>query len=121
MITAAKRAVLRAHASGSTALYDALLRVNHDLAQRTGKKVIIVFTDGDDNSSTLTTDTAILRVKAGGVPIYTIAQGQALQNAGYLKQLAELARTTGGESFAVRDSSRSQTIDSGTPSTSSMA
>jgi VWFA-related protein len=67
--------------------------------------VIVVFTDGDDNSSTLTADTAILRVKAGGVPVYTIAQGQALQNAGYLKQLADLAKATGGESFAVHDSS----------------
>ena len=32
----AKRAVLRAHAAGSTALYDALLRVNHDLAGMPG-------------------------------------------------------------------------------------
>jgi Ca-activated chloride channel homolog len=101
----AKRAVLSTHALGETALYDALARVSRDLSGRTGKKVIVVFTDGDDNSSTLTTDTAILRVKAGGVPVYTIAQGQALQNAGYLKQLADLAKVTGGESFAVRDSS----------------
>jgi VWFA-related protein len=100
----AKRAVLSTHAFGETALYDALARVSRDLSGRTGKKVIVVFTDGDDNSSTLTTDTAILRVKAGGVPVYTIAQGQALQNAGYLKQLADLAKVTGGESFAVRDS-----------------
>jgi VWFA-related protein len=101
----AKRAVLGTQALGETALYDALARVSRDLSGRTGKKVIVVFTDGDDNSSTLTTDTAILRVKAGGVPVYTIAQGQALQNAGYLKQLADLAKVTGGESFAVHDSS----------------
>jgi Ca-activated chloride channel homolog len=101
----AKRAVLSTQALGETALYDALARVSRDLSGRTGKKVIVVFTDGDDNSSTLTTDTAILRVKAGGVPVYTIAQGQALQNAGYLKQLADLAKVTGGESFSVRDSS----------------
>ena len=75
---AAKRAVLRAHALGSTALYDALLRVNHDLAARAGKKVIIVFTDGDDNSSMLTADDVIQRAKTLGVPIYTIAEGEAL-------------------------------------------
>jgi Ca-activated chloride channel family protein len=101
----AKRAVLSTQALGETALYDALARVSRDLSGHTGKKVIVVFTDGDDNSSTLTMDTAILRVKAGGVPIYTIAQGQALQSAGYLKQLADLAKVTGGESFAVHDSS----------------
>jgi VWFA-related protein len=101
----AKRAVLSTRALGETALYDALARVSRDLSGRTGKKVIVVFTDGDDNSSTLTTDTAILRVKAGGVPVYTIAQGQALQKASYLKQLSDLAKATGGESFAVHDSS----------------
>jgi Ca-activated chloride channel homolog len=101
----AKRAVLSTHAAGETALYDALARVSRDLSGRTGKKVIVVFTDGDDNSSTLTMDTAILRVKAAGVPVYTIAQGQALEKTAYFKQLADLAKTTGGESFAVRDSS----------------
>ncbi len=115
----AKRAVLSTHASGETALYDALARVSRDLSGRTGKKVIIVFTDGDDNSSTLTMDTAILRVKAAGVPVYTIAQGSALEGAcltqqqcrnpgpppAYVKQLADLAKVTGGESFAVREAS----------------
>jgi Ca-activated chloride channel homolog len=115
----AKRAVLSTQASGETALYDALARVSRDLSGRTGRKVIVVFTDGDDNSSTLIMDTAILRVKAAGVPVYTIAQGNALEgpchtqerctNPGsppaYIKQLADLAKVTGGESFAVRESS----------------
>ena len=115
----AKRAVLGTQASGETALYDALARVSRDLSGRTGKKVIVVFTDGDDNSSTLTMDTAILRVKAAGVPVYTIAQGEALEGAchtraqctnpspppAYVKQLADLAKVTGGESFAVREAS----------------
>jgi Ca-activated chloride channel family protein len=101
----AKRAVLSTHALGETALYDALARVSRDLSGRTGKKVIVVFTDGDDNSSTLTTDIAILRVKAAGVPVYTIAEGQALDNPAYLKQLADVSKTTGGESFSIRDPS----------------
>jgi Ca-activated chloride channel homolog len=115
----AKRAVLSTQAAGETALYDALARVSRDLSGRTGKKVIVVFTDGDDNSSTLTMDTAILRVKAAGIPVYTIAQGEALGGKcltqeqcrnpapppAYVKQLADLAKVTGGESFAVRDPS----------------
>jgi VWFA-related protein len=99
---AAKRAVLRAHAVGSTALYDALLRVNHDLAGRPGKKVIIVFTDGDDNSSMLTADDVIERAKTCGVPIYTIAEGEALDSPQLLEQLANMARSTGGRPFVVR-------------------
>jgi Ca-activated chloride channel homolog len=99
---AAKRAVLRTQPFGETALYDALTRVSRDLSGRTGKKVIVLFTDGDDNSSTLTTDIAILRAKAAGVPVFTIAQGEALSHPEYIKQLAEVSRSTGGASFVIR-------------------
>jgi Ca-activated chloride channel homolog len=102
---AARRAVLAAQPIGETALYDALARVNRDLAARTGKKVMVVFTDGDDNASTLTADTAIQRAKAAGVPVYTIAQGAALSNPVYLKQLADVSRATGGVSYAIHSSS----------------
>jgi Ca-activated chloride channel family protein len=99
--SSAKRAVMRTHAAGSTALYDALVRVNLDLAGRSGKKVIVVFTDGADNSSVLTTDAAVLRAKSAGLPIYTIAQGSALQHPELLKQLAGVSKTTGGVAFAI--------------------
>jgi VWFA-related protein len=97
----AKRAVMRTHASGPTALYDALVRVNLDLAGRTGKKVIVVFTDGADNTSVLTTDVAMLRAKSSGIPIYTIAQGSALNSPPLLKQLSTVSKATGGVAFAI--------------------
>lgn len=99
---AAERAVLRAHASGTTALYDALLRVNHDMSGRPGKKVILVFTDGDDNASMLTSDAAILRAKVRGIPIYTIAEGDALVHPQLIGELANMSRATGGTSFLIR-------------------
>ena len=97
----AKRAILKTHAQGITALYDALVRVNHDLAARPGKKVIIVFTDGSDNSSMLTSATAIDRAKSRGIPIYTIAQGEALQHANLLAELTRISRSTGGANFQI--------------------
>lgn len=100
---AAKRAVLRTQAFGETALYDALTRVGRDLSARAGKKVIVVFTDGNDNSSTLTADTAIERAKAAGIPVYTIAQGEAISHPEFLKQLAAVSNATGGVSFAIRE------------------
>jgi Ca-activated chloride channel family protein len=100
---AAKRAVLRTQASGNTALYDALTRVNRDLSGRSGKKVIVVFTDGDDNASTVTAETAIQRAKAAGVPVYTIAQGAAVTHPVFLKQLAGISKATGGVSFVIRE------------------
>ncbi len=98
---AAKRAVLGTQAFGDTALYDALARVGQDLAGRAGKKVIVLFTDGKDNASTLNTDAAIQRAKANGVPIYTIAQGEAIGHKDLLAQLASISKATGGESFAI--------------------
>ena len=100
---AAERAVLRAHALGGTALYDALVRVNRDLGARTGKKAIVVFTDGDDNLSTLTADIAIARARAAGAPIYTIAQGDALRHPDCLDLLAGISKATGGLPFAIHD------------------
>lgn len=99
---AAKRAILKTHAQGITALYDALVRVNHDLAGRPGKKVIIVFTDGADNASMLTPNTAIERAKARGIPIYTIAEGEALQNPRLLTELSNISQSTGGSQFQIR-------------------
>jgi len=98
---AAKRAVLRTQAYGDTALYDALARVGQDLEGRAGKKVIVLFTDGKDNASTLNPDAAIQRAKANGVPIYTIAQGEAIGHKDLLDQLAEISKATGGEAFAI--------------------
>jgi Ca-activated chloride channel family protein len=100
---AAKRAILRTEPMGETALYDALVRVNRDLSGRTGKKVIIVFTDGDDNSSTLTAQAAIQRAKGAGIPVYTIAQGEALSHPDLLKQLADVSRATGGSAFVIHN------------------
>jgi Ca-activated chloride channel homolog len=99
--TAAERAVLRTSAFGATALYDALVRVNHDLSSRSGKKVIVVFTDGSDNLSVLTTGIAMQRAKSAGVPVYTIAQGDALKSPELLKQLGTLSKSTGGVAFRI--------------------
>jgi VWFA-related protein len=99
---AAKRAILKTHAAGTTALYDALVRVNHDLSARTGKKVIVVFTDGNDNASMLTPDIAIERAKARGIPIYTIAEGEALIHPQLIAELTRMSESTGGVPFLIR-------------------
>jgi Ca-activated chloride channel family protein len=99
----AKRAVLGTHPYGETAMYDALTRVGRDLADRPGKKVIVLFTDGDDNSSTLTTGIAVRRAKAAGIPVYTVAQGEALRNPAFVDQLAAVSKSTGAQSFIIHE------------------
>jgi len=98
---AAARAVLRTRAFGKTALYDALTQVSREVAGRAGKKVIVVFTDGADNVSALTSGIALRRAKTLGVPVYTIAQGDALESPDLLKQLANLSQATGGVAFTI--------------------
>jgi Ca-activated chloride channel homolog len=98
---AATRAVLRAELGELTALYDGLVRVNRDLAARTGKKVIVVLTDGEDTASALSAETAIRRASMAGVPIYTIAQGHAVRSPALLAQLRGMSQSTGGKPFSV--------------------
>jgi len=65
--------------------------------------VIVLFTDGDDNSSALTTDVAVRRAKAAGIPVYTVAQGSALTNSMLVDQLSAVSKATGGQAFVIHD------------------
>ena len=104
---AAERAVLRTEPGGMTALYDGLVRVIRDISDRPGKKVIVVFTDGDDNISLLPSETAIQRARSAGVPVYTIAKGAGIQDQ-TLQQLAAVSRSTGGMAITLEGSSEIQ-------------
>jgi len=99
---AAKQVVLRTRAGGMTALYDAISRVAGDVARRNGKKSVVVFTDGDDNASYLNLLRVVERAKKLGVPIYTVAQGEALQSPKLLEGLKEIGRSTGAKSYVAK-------------------
>jgi VWFA-related protein len=102
----ARRAILRTRAAGNTGLHDALVRVSHDLAGRSGKKAIVVFTDGADNVSALTADAVIRAANSANVRVYTISHGDALASHDLTDELANLARSTGGLSFAIANPSQ---------------
>ncbi len=99
---AAKRAVLRTRAEGETALFDALSEAAQDIAQRPGKKALIVFTDGDDNASILNAAASVTRAKKLGIPLYSIAEGEATTSANLRRLLNELSQRTGGTSYTVK-------------------
>jgi len=96
---AAKQAVLRTRAAGSTALFDAIAELAYEIAPRSGKKAIVVFTDGADNSSLLNAQSAVKRAKKAGVPVYTIAEGEAVQTKPLLDELKDVAERTGAQSY----------------------
>src|SRR5215469_3386306 len=99
---AAKRAVLRTRAEGSTALFDAISEASEELAKRRGKKAFIFFTDGNDNASSLTASGAITHAKKVGIPLYAIAEGEATHSADLGKVLNELSESTGGVAYRVK-------------------
>jgi VWFA-related protein len=97
----AKQAVLRVSATGATALYDSISEVLLEMMGRQGKKTIVAFTDGQDNSSFLSSAAVMRRAKMLGIPLYFVAQGKALQEPGLMKTLQEMSRATSGSTYAV--------------------
>ncbi len=82
---------------GDTAMYNALVEAEKNLEQVSGRKSIIVMTDGLDNKSQSKADDVIAGISASGLSISTIGFGDAsakgqvgLDEAG-LKSLAEKA------------------------------
>jgi Ca-activated chloride channel family protein len=95
----ARKSVMGIMAAGGTALFDSVAKVTADVERRKGKKALVVFTDGDDNASRLSASSASNGARRAGVPLYVIAQGEALRNATLMKTLEALASDTGGLQF----------------------
>ncbi len=101
-------------ARNDTAMYDALAKAVEVLQGETGRKAIIVLTDGLDNSSSVSADEVVSAVGPGGLSISTIGLGDpaaggtnyGLDEAG-LRSLAERA---GGLYAFAADAASLQTI-----------
>ena len=93
-------AMLRIHANGETALYDALAKGLEHLGQSPlQKKVLIVLSDGGDNASTRAFSQVLTAVQESNVIVYTVGlfdEYDKDRNPGVLKRLAKLS---GGEAF----------------------
>ena len=94
----------QAKGGGNTALYDAMAVYLSRVAGGTGRKVLVVFTDGDDTTSALSVGELIRLVRSSTVTIYPIAftgglqagSPSALRSRGFLNEVADL---TGGQVF----------------------
>ncbi len=96
-----ERAIAETHASGATALYDAVVMALYQFRATPGRKAIVVLTDGDDNHSW--TDYATLRryARSAGVPIYFIGLKLSFLETGIKGRMNELAADTGAEAFFI--------------------
>ncbi len=90
-------AIDRLVTGGDTAMYNALVEAEKNLEPVTGRKSIIVMTDGLDNKSQSTADNVITGISASGLSISTIgfgdasSKGQVGLDEAELKSLAEKA------------------------------
>jgi Ca-activated chloride channel family protein len=84
---------------GGTALYDALVKSLDVLAQGAGRKALVIFSDGDDQSSFSGRDAANARVEASDAVIFTIAQGRGTTEARFRAVLDGMAQISGGRAF----------------------
>jgi Ca-activated chloride channel family protein len=107
---AAKRAIRRTRARGSTALFDAIARTAGHMSRLKKRKALVVFTDGIDNASVLHSAAAVARVRRVGIPVFAVAQGEALANTRLVEILKEISDATGGRAYAARKPEHIQNV-----------
>jgi VWFA-related protein len=97
--------IRKIRAGGGTAMYDAVyLAINQKLAGQEGRRVVILISDGDDNSSRVSLTETLESAQRNDVTIYGISTNSAAffgskeQERGD-KTLKKLAEETGGKAF----------------------
>ena len=98
-------AVLQTRAAGATALFDSLTQLSRSLSKMTGKKAILLFTDGDDTVSILSLEKSLDETRRVGIPIYAMLYGRALGDSNLLKRLENISKASGASSFRIRQPS----------------
>jgi VWFA-related protein len=93
------KAVDRLAPWGSTALYDVLLRGVEMLGRQTGRKALVVFTDGEDQGSHATISDVERRLQSSDVTLYMIAQGRGVTMEPLKRIMERLSVPTGGRAL----------------------
>jgi VWFA-related protein len=93
------KAVDRLAPWGSTALYDVILRGIDMLGRQTGRKALVVFTDGEDQGSHATMTDVERRLQSSDLTLYMIGQGRGVTLESLKKIMERLSRPTGGRAF----------------------
>jgi Ca-activated chloride channel family protein len=85
-------------AKGQTSLYDAVSVYLGSAFDQTGKKVLVIFTDGDDTSSSRRWDEVLRLLRASDVTVYPIGflSNRSSSRLTLQSRLQEIAKLTGG-------------------------
>jgi Ca-activated chloride channel family protein len=97
------KAVDRLAPWGSTALYDVILRGMDMLGRQTGRKALVVFTDGEDQGSHATIADVERRLQSSDLTLYLIGQGRGVTLESLKRVMVRLATPSGGRAFFTED------------------
>jgi Ca-activated chloride channel family protein len=97
------RAIDRMLPWGGTALHDVIIKATDILGRQSGRRSIVLFSDGDDQSSHAPLEAAIARTEGSDATIYAIGQGRAVSNRELQKLMRRIADVSGGRAFFTDD------------------
>jgi len=86
-----------------SALYNALLMTLKDAAQYTGRKVVVVFSNGPDNSSMVAPEDVDELAQSQGIPIYMISTREAKLDPATAAVFERMSASTGGEAYYAKN------------------
>ena len=103
MLTSERAQILRAVrstvAGDEAALYNALLLTLKDAAQYTGRKVVVVFSNGPDNSSVVPPEDVAEFAQSAGVSVYMISTQEARLEPVSTAVFDRMTAATGGKAY----------------------
>ncbi|MGH9443350.1 MAG: VWA domain-containing protein [Thermoanaerobaculia bacterium] len=100
------KAVVNTSATGQTALFDSVVLGLYQFRATTGRKALVVISDGGDNHSWVDYPTMLRYLRSIGVPVYVIAVDISIAEFGVRSKLKEMASDTGGEIFFTTDAKK---------------
>ena len=102
------RGVRSTVAGDNPALYNALLLTLKDAGQYTGRKVVVVFSNGPDTASMVAPEDISELAQSEGVPIYVISTNEAKQDPISATVFQRMTQATGGEVYFAKSWKRQQ-------------
>jgi Ca-activated chloride channel family protein len=95
------RAVDRLAPWGGTALYDVIIKGLQQLSQQPGRRVLVIFTDGDDKTSHSTLQAVEQAVRSSDATLFMVALGSGVRDAAIKTRIDQLVDLSGGRALFV--------------------
>jgi Ca-activated chloride channel homolog len=97
------RAVRSTVAGDEAALYNTLLLTLKDAAQHTGRKVVVVFSNGPDNSSVVPPEDVAEFAQSAGVSVYMVSTQEAKLEPVSTAVFSRMTAATGGKAYFAKN------------------